>query len=248
MTTPSCMSRPRRLLAAAAVVLGMAGLVMLGYGLSQQQVAPQPAVTTTAGQDPAANLAPAVPVAAPGAALTTASVLSPVIVGLGPAAPISIRIPAIEVSSVVNVVGLNPNHTMQVPRQGRGYNQPAWYRYSPTPGEIGPSVIVGHIDSARNGPSVFFKLGALQPGQDVEVTRADHTTVTFNVDLVRSYSKQSFPTLAVYGTTTRPTLRLITCGGRFDSHTGEYLNNTVVFAHLSAINPHLSAINSSAPN
>lgn len=72
----------------------------------------------------------------------------------------AIRIPAINVSAPVNSVGLNPDHTVEVPQPGPHYNQPAWYRYSPTPGEIGPSVIIGHVDSAKGGPSVFFELGA----------------------------------------------------------------------------------------
>ncbi|PZS39245.1 MAG: class F sortase [Pseudonocardiales bacterium] len=152
--------------------------------------------------------------------------------GLSRAEPTSIRIPAINVSSPLNAVGLNPDKTMEVPQPGPLYDQGAWYRYSPTPGEIGPAVIIGHIDSAKNGPSVFFNLGKLKAGQRIQVTRSDGTTPTFEVDSVHSYPKDAFPQQTVYGDTDYVALRLITCGGSFDKKTHQYLNNTVVFAHL----------------
>lgn len=145
-------------------------------------------------------------------------------------APASLHIPAIEVSSPLNSVGLNPDRTMQVPAPGPRYDQAAWYRFSPMPGELGPSVIIGHVDSAAGGPSVFYQLGALKPGERIEVTRVDRSTATFAVDAVRSYPKDAFPQQTVYGDTTSPELRLITCGGNFDASTRSYRDNTVVFA------------------
>ncbi len=199
--------------AALAVVLGLGGTSMVGYAVAHQQVAPQPSLAAVDPQGPQ----------------TAAAVL--------PAArPISIYIPAINVSSPVNSVGLNPDHTMETPHPGSLFDQAAWYRYSPTPGQMGPSVIVGHVDSAM-GPSVFFKLGALKPGQRIKVTRADHTTAAFEVDSVESFLKNSFPSRIVYGDTDYPALRLITCGGSFDKETGGYRNNIVVFAHLIGKSP-----------
>ncbi|MDQ2709953.1 MAG: class F sortase [Actinomycetota bacterium] len=217
---------PAGLAVALAVALALVGTGMVGYGLSSQRhPPPQPSVALAPPHkpsgEPAMNPAPTAP------APTVA-------VALPPATPTTIRIPAIGVSSPVNVVGLNPDKTLQVPRVGPLYDQAAWYRYSPTPGETGPSVIIGHVDSARNGPSVFYRLGALTPGQQVQVGRADGGSATFEVDSVASYPKDSFPQLTVYGPTTQPALRLITCGGSFDRATLEYRNNTVVFAHLVA--------------
>ena len=145
--------------------------------------------------------------------------------------PATLRIPAIRVDSPVDQVGLNPDRTMEVPAEGTpGYDHAAWFRYSVTPGRQGPSVIIGHVDSAEAGPSVFFELGRLRPGERAEVVRADGVTVTFEVTEVAVYPKDAFPTDRVYGATAGPELRLITCGGSFDSGAGSYRDNTVVFA------------------
>ena len=145
--------------------------------------------------------------------------------------PVELRIPAIDVQSEVTVVGLNQDGTLEVPQPGPDYDKAAWYEGSPTPGQTGPSVIEGHVDSAANGPSVFYDLGKLQAGDRVEITREDGSVVAFVVDDVRAFPKDDFPTSEVYGNTEGPELRLITCGGQFDSSRGHYANNTVVFAH-----------------
>jgi len=104
-----------------------------------------------------------------------------------------------------------------------------------TPGQTGPSVIEGHVDTV-DGPSVFFNLGDLRPDDTIKVTRADDKVAIFTVDAVRAYeSKAEFPTTAVYGgDLSTPTLRLITCSN-FDDSIGHYLGNTVVFAHLTDV-------------
>lgn len=148
--------------------------------------------------------------------------------------PISISIPAISVTSKLQDLGLNADGTIQVPKPGPLYNEAAWYKYSPTPGQVGPSVIEGHIDSAADGPSVFFKLGALKPGEAIDVTLSDGTMAVFTITAVRQYSKTAFPTSTVYGNTNFAALRLITCSGTFDHATGHYLSNTVVYAQLTS--------------
>jgi LPXTG-site transpeptidase (sortase) family protein len=97
----------------------------------------------------------------------------------------------------------------------------------------GSAVIEGHVDSAANGPSVFYRLGGVAVGDRVDVTRADAFVVTFVVDEVRVVPKDDFPTVDVYGNTDGPELRLITCGGPFDSAAGSYEDNVVVFASLA---------------
>jgi len=115
-------------------------------------------------------------------------------------------------------------------------SEAGWYEYSPTPGQAGPSVIVGHIDTYL-GPSVFYRLGAMRPGDEVDVGLADGITAIFRVTGVRAYSKASFPSRTVYGPTGNAALRLITCGGNLDPSTGHYLGSTVVFAALVSSRP-----------
>ena len=128
-------------------------------------------------------------------------------------------------------LGLNPDGTIQVPDD---VTHVGWYTPGPSPGQLGPAIVLGHVDSAKNGAGVFFKLGAAKTGDSIEISRADGTAVTFTVYAVREYSKDAFPSGTVYGNTSSPELRLITCGGRFDRATGHYLSNIVVFALVAS--------------
>ena len=114
-------------------------------------------------------------------------------------------------------------------------NDPAragWYEAGVVPGDQGPAVIGGHVDS-RRGPGVFFRLRTLHPGDLIQVTRSDGGTVRFSVLSVALYPKDRFPTQAVYGPTPAPELRLVTCGGRFDRSVRSYDDNVVVDAVLA---------------
>lgn len=106
-----------------------------------------------------------------------------------------------------------------------------WYKYSPTPGQEGPAVIVGHVDNYK-GISVFWKLRDIKPGDVVEVSRADGTVVKFKVDALKQFDQAAFPTKEVYGNINYAGLRLITCAGSFDPATASYNQNTVVYASM----------------
>jgi hypothetical protein len=71
----------------------------------------------------------------------------------------------------------------------------------------------------------------------VYVTRADRRTAVFRVTGVALYPEQEFPTRQVYGSTPRPTLRLITCGGDFDQRTRHYLDRTIAYAVYAGSQP-----------
>ena len=147
--------------------------------------------------------------------------------------PVSIAIPAIGVHSHVIELGLGPNNTLQVPPLTQaGVQETGWYDLGPTPGQVGPAVIVGHVDSYQ-GPGALYRLGALRPGDQIYVTRADGTVAIFRVDAVDQYSKVSFPTEQVYGPVSYAGLRVITCGGQFDYQTHHYLSNIVIYAVLT---------------
>jgi sortase (surface protein transpeptidase) len=142
------------------------------------------------------------------------------------ARPVELIIPAIRVRTRLETLGRTPQGTLQVPDST---TIAGWYTGSPRPGEIGSSIIAGHIDSAT-GPGVFFRLRLLRPGERVYVRRSDDTLVVFRVSAERMYAKNDFPTAQVYGPVPDAELHLITCGGVFDQTTGSYLSNVVVYA------------------
>ena len=158
-----------------------------------------------------------------------ASVAAP----LSASTPMTIEIPAIGVDAPVMRLDLNSNGTVQVPPLDN-HNLAGWYDRSVTPGAKGASVILGHVDDYA-GPSVFFNIKNLRPGDEIDVIRADGKTAVFSVDGVQKAAKTSFPTDDVFGNVTYPALRLVTCGGPFDADTGEYLDSIVVYAHLSGV-------------
>jgi hypothetical protein len=196
-----------RLAGFAAVLLIIGGATAIGVAALTQHHAPQP------GQDAAGVTA-----GARGLRLTRSE-------------PVAVSIPAIGVRSSLLHLGLNADGTVKVPSV---YSQPmeaAWYKYSVTPGQIGSSVIEGHVDTL-NGPAVFYRLGAMRPGETIDVTLANGVTAVFRVTGVREYPKDQFPTKTIYGSSDYASLHLITCGGAFDFSTGHYLSSTVVFATL----------------
>jgi hypothetical protein len=142
--------------------------------------------------------------------------------------PVRLDIDAIGVHAAVLRLGLAPDRTVEVPPLGSP--DVGWYSYSPAPGDLGPAVLLGHVDSAATGPSVFHDLPQLRSGDEVVVRRADGTSARFRVDAVGRYPKARFPTAAVYGDIDHAGLRLITCGGSFDRVRRSYTDNVVVYA------------------
>jgi hypothetical protein len=211
---------------AAALLLGVVGVGLIGAAVASQQVAPLPprqvnamvrsaVVARDEGWEPR-----------PSRGIVQPPAPEPV------ARPVSLQIPTIAVRSPIHPVGLAADGSVETPAPGPHYNHAAWYRHSPAPGALGPAILLGHVDSAAEGPSVFFRLGELTNGDRVEVTRADDSVVVFRVDRVQRYPKSAFPADLVYGDIDHAGLRILTCGGEFDSASGHYLDNIVVFATL----------------
>ena len=146
--------------------------------------------------------------------------------------PVRLQIAAIGVDSTLMDLGLEDDGSMEVPP---GAFPAGWYTGAPTPGELGPAIIAGHVD--LKGPGVFFDLHKLKPGDRVNVTRKDGTRPAFRVTRVEQFPKDQFPTRKVYGNIDRAGLRLITCGGKFNSRSGHYDDNVVAFADLVAPSP-----------
>jgi sortase (surface protein transpeptidase) len=143
-------------------------------------------------------------------------------------APLRISIPAIGVDAAVVGVGLRADGAMEVPAVDRA----GWYRLGPRPGQPGPAVIVGHVDS-RRGPAVFYRLRQLHRGDGIVVRRTGGTTTAFTVEAVEQQPKSSLPVGRIWNRTAEPVLRLITCGGTFDRTSRHYRDNVIVYAKLS---------------
>ena len=235
MTAPSRRPSPRTwlVLALALVIVGATALVL---GITGQQSPPQPAAGTS--PTPAETTRPADPTdSIPGSGseapeTSAAPRTSEASQAADVAEPVSVALPSIGVTSDLMRLGLNGDGTVAVPPLEPN-DQAGWYERGPAPGAVGPAIILGHVDSAEHGPGVFFDLGAMQPGDTVEVARADGSVAEFVVDRVEVHPKDEFPTIDVYGNTDDAQLRLITCGGDFDSGARSYEDNVIVFATLS---------------
>jgi sortase (surface protein transpeptidase) len=148
--------------------------------------------------------------------------------------PLRVRIPRIGVDANIIDLGLNDDGSLEVPTD---YAETGWYTGRPAPGEVGPSVVVGHVDSTR-GPAVFFRLRDLEVGDLIAIDRSDGLVAWFKTRKVTLVDKDGFPTKKVYGANDEPVLRLITCGGDFDRSAGSYVGNLIVYAdHLGNLPP-----------
>ncbi|WP_020662586.1 class F sortase [Amycolatopsis benzoatilytica] len=145
--------------------------------------------------------------------------------------PVSLDIPKIDAHSSLVPLGLNPDNSVQVPPVSTPM-QAGWYQNGPTPGEIGPAVVLGHVDGNKH-KGIFYRLKEMRPGDEVRIARRDGTTAQFVVTKVDQVPKDTFPTDAVYGDTSDAELRLITCGGAFDRSEHSYVDNIIVYARLA---------------
>ncbi|MEV8096832.1 class F sortase [Kitasatospora sp. NPDC085879] len=145
------------------------------------------------------------------------------------AAPTRIRIRSAGVDAPVTGLALDDDGRLQPPPEDDA-NLAGWYAAGAAPGESGTAVLAGHVDTS-SGPAVFYRLGTLHRGDQVEIVRADRSTAYFAVDGVEVYPKKEFPDRKVYAAAPNAQLRLITCGGGFTRQTG-YDGNVVVYAHL----------------
>ena len=203
---------------AAAVALLLIGAGFLALGIA-------------GGGEPLAGPAAAPQVSLWAAGNTTPSTTPAAVVARS--VPVALRVPAIDVSVSLSTLGLNPDKTVQVPTK---FQEPGWYRLGPTPGQVGSAVILGHVDD-KEGPAVFYRLKSLRAGDKVEVSLASGLVVHFVVTKVATYLKAQFPARLVYASRGYSALQLVTCGGQFDTRTGSYLSNVVVYTTLVSTTP-----------
>jgi len=241
------MRSSRRWWVAAAVLLLIgAGFLTLGLTGDQDLVTgpttamPPVASPSSAAVTPTGSVVPSTTATAKSSATPTAAPpRSPSTRPAGQAAavarsaPVTLQIPAIGVSLRLSTLGLNPDGTVQVPVRDQA---PGWFRLGPTPGQPGSAVILGHVDDYK-GPAAFYRLRSLRTGDKVDVSLASGAVAHFAVTSVASYLKTQFPAQLVYASHGYSALQLVTCGGQFNSGTGHYLSNTVVFTSLVGTTP-----------
>ncbi|MEU3453693.1 class F sortase [Micromonospora sp. NPDC006766] len=206
-----------------AVVLVLIGVFATGAGLGRT-AGPLDWVDTTGSTSEATG-------STSGMAGSTSGTADPA-GGRQPASrPVSLSVPAINVSAPIIPVGQAKDGSVDVPPLSQ-HGQTGWYDLGPVPGEPGRAIIVGHVDT-KSGPAVFYRLRELKPGDRIEVTRADRTVVAFTVDTVEYFDKAKFPADRVYGDDGPPGLRLITCGGDWVGGRTGYQDNVIAFASLA---------------
>lgn len=198
-----------------------AGLLVIGLNAELHRWAPPPV------PPPSAAVAHG-PVATAQRGMTSAP--------MGRSKPVAVDIPAIGVHARIVALGLDPSGGVAVPSLNTPFLT-SWYDRGSAPGQAGPAVLFGHVDSAKVGPAVFYRLGDLRPGDLVYVKRSDRRTAVFRVSAVEIYSERNFPSGKVYGFTPHPTLRLITCGGTYDDGTHLYLDRIIAFAVYAGQQP-----------
>ncbi|MFJ4602989.1 class F sortase [Streptomyces griseoluteus] len=143
--------------------------------------------------------------------------------------PVRVTIPAAGVDTgPVLQLGLAADGTVEVPSVAQA-SRIGWYSKGVTPGETGPAVLIGHYDTVK-GPAVLRNVGKIKQGARITVARADGSSAVFSVRTVEQVDKDAFPTAKVYGDTTRPELRLITCGGAIEN--GHRPDNIIVYGDL----------------
>jgi sortase (surface protein transpeptidase) len=212
-----------------ALVLAVLGTVVTGMGLRIEDGLPPP----VAGPEPPLDAAAVIeegtdpPPPPPSRAARRPSAKADA--GMRRSVPVRLDIPAIKLRTAVEPIGLRRDGTIDVPPL-RADAPAGWYKHAPSPGEPGAAVLVGHVDTAREGPAVFFRLRELRRGDPISVRRTDGTVADFEVTKVTTHPKNDFPSDDVYGPVDGPELRLITCGGTFDRSRGSYRSNVVVFA------------------
>lgn len=207
-------AKRRRLAATAAVVVAIAAAAWVESAQPTPSTPPADTITTAAAATAPLRGAPE-PVEGDGGPAE----LSPI------TNPVRVEVPAIGVDAELIEVGLQPDGAMEVPDFGVA----GWYGNGPAPGAAGPAVIVAHVDS-RQGPDVFHRLRELEPGDEIRVHGADGETLAWTMDSAELVDKNLLPTERIWTDTEQPVLRLITCGGEFDSAARSYRSNVIVYA------------------
>ena len=143
--------------------------------------------------------------------------------------PVEITIGKIGIKAAIEKVGLTSDGRMDVPAD---VNNGGWYMYGAKPGEFGSSVIAGHLDTNEAKPALFYRLGELSSGDEIQIRDRQGNTYRFVVERTEVFEDKSFPLAQVFAADDKSRLNLITCYGNYDSDTNNYDRRMVVFSTL----------------
>lgn len=145
------------------------------------------------------------------------------------APPQRLMIPTLDVDAPVEHVGLDAEKKMDVPKEAMNA---AWYMLGAKPGEIGSAVLAGHFDKVTGAPAVFYRLGELEKGDEVQIEDETGQLLTFEVTDKVTYPHDNMPLEEIFAGRDGRRLNLITCEGAFDNSTRLYSHRTVIYATL----------------
>ncbi|HEY2191174.1 MAG TPA: class F sortase [Actinomycetospora sp.] len=152
---------------------------------------------------------------------------------LAASTPTTVTVPSIGAKSSLISLGQNSDGSLQVPPLANPM-QAGWYDKSPSPGTLGPAVVLGHVNGDGKA-GIFYRLKDVKAGDQVMIARQDGQTAVFTVSHIDTVPKAAFPADQVYGDTPDSELRLITCGGVFDPAARSYEANVIVYANLTEV-------------
>ncbi len=140
--------------------------------------------------------------------------------------PVRLIIPKIKVNASVEDMGLTVTGEMDVPNNVVNVG---WYKYGTIPGNLGSSVIDGHLDGPKGEPGVFANLNKLSNGDTLSIVNDKGETISFVVKNSKIYNQNDHPD-EVFNSVDASHLNLITCTGAWDKNINRFSKRLVVFA------------------
>lgn len=141
--------------------------------------------------------------------------------------PVRLKIPRINVDTLIEYVGITSEGVMDVPKN---IINVGWFELGTPPGEIGSAVIDGHFNGKNGEPGVFADLYQLTVGDKIYIEDDKGVSTAFIVRQSRTYDPGYAEEVFSLGDSAH--LNLITCDGIWDKAKKSYSKRLVVFADL----------------
>lgn len=140
--------------------------------------------------------------------------------------PMRLKIPSINVDSSFEYVGLTHEGAVGAPQNPINA---AWFDVGPRPGDIGNSIITGHINWYNGVTGVFADLDQLKPGDKITVLDDKGAVITFVVRGSQIYDATAEVVNVFSSSDGKAHLNLITCDGVWVKSAQQYSERLVIF-------------------